>query len=78
MEAPAHQELMDSPREVQLKFHMGFFFAESELICLKLQKSQQKSNFIWVSRCCLTLLRAVSAHVFQCPSWSIIPISWSG
>lgn len=25
MEASAHQELMDSPREVQLKFHTGFF-----------------------------------------------------
>lgn len=36
--ASAHQELMDSPRGAQLKLHIGLFIAESELICLKLQK----------------------------------------
>lgn len=79
MEAFAHQELMDSPREAQLKLHIGLFFAESELVCLKRQKSRQKSNFIQVSCCCLMLLRAVSAQdVLQHPSSSIIPILWSG
>lgn len=52
MEASAHQELMDSPREAQLKLHTDLFFAESELIGLKPQKSQEESNFTRVSHCC--------------------------
>lgn len=52
MEASARQELMDTPREAQLKLPTGLFFAESESICLKLQKSQQESNFTQVSPCC--------------------------
>lgn len=79
MEASAHQELMGSPGEAQLKLHTGLFFAESEFICLKLQKSQQKSNFTQVPHCCPALLRAASAQdVLQCPSLSIIPVLWPG